>query len=130
MFYTHHKRPDRVLEPGGGKRITEAAGYIPADKQIEAFMLAGQRLAAARKELYDFSDGVEDESFYDPTRSPNYDLADASQAGIAVGQVLDAQKKALIAAEEERRIQEEKEFEDFKSSKKSKKTDTTQESEE
>ena len=43
-------------------------------------MLAGQRLDIARREMYDFGDESEiDEDLYDPTRSNNYDLSDASQ---------------------------------------------------
>lgn len=41
-------------------------------------MLAGQRLIEHRQELYDFKRGQEpDESFSDPTRSKNFDMADA-----------------------------------------------------
>ena len=59
---------------------TEQSGYVSPQKQIENMMLAGQRLDIARREMYDFGDESEiDEDLYDPTRSNNYDLSDASQ---------------------------------------------------
>jgi hypothetical protein len=61
--------------------LTEQAGYIPANIQVERLILAGQRLDAFNKAMYDFED--EDQSvwdFNDPTRDPNYDMADASQS--------------------------------------------------
>ena len=73
--YTHEKSPGEV---NLGKSLVEKAGYIPAQARIENMILAGQRLVEHRKEMYDFSDGKDiDESFTDPTRSKNYDMADA-----------------------------------------------------
>lgn len=73
--YTHEKSPGEV---NLGKNLVEKAGYIPAQARIENMILAGQRLVEHRKEMYDFSDGKDiDESFTDPTRSKNYDMADA-----------------------------------------------------
>ena len=55
MFGTKYNRDGlNTCEPGGGKRITESAGYIPPQKQIESFILAGRRLNEARKEMFDF----------------------------------------------------------------------------
>ena len=43
-------------------------------------ILAGQRLIEHRMSMYDFDSNKElDESFYDPTRSKNFDMADAFQ---------------------------------------------------
>lgn len=78
-FYTKYKRPEKVLEKGGGQLITEADGYIPAEVQIMEMLSAGYRLGEYRKEKYDFptEDDV-DESFVDPTRSPGFGPEDAS----------------------------------------------------
>lgn len=63
---------------------TEQAGYIPPQKQIENMILAGQRLDQSRMQ-YDFDSEEDiDEEATDPTRVANYDLADASQAQIAL----------------------------------------------
>lgn len=75
--YTAHPIPGE--EPGGGKRVTESAGYIPAEVQIEEMLLAGKRLGEYRKERYDFAEDEEvPEDFIDPTRAPGLDLAEAS----------------------------------------------------
>lgn len=58
------------------------AGYIPAHKQIYNLINAGQRLVAARAEMYDFPGGEIDENFSDPTRNGNFDLADATQINL------------------------------------------------
>ena len=58
--------------------ITERAGYVSPQVQIEAMINAGRRLDQSRQSIYDFPDGkITDE--YDVTRSPNFDLADATQ---------------------------------------------------
>ena len=73
--YTHEKSPGEI---NLGKNLVERSGYIPAQVRIENMILAGQRLVEYRKEMYDFFDGENiDESFSDPTRSKNYDMADA-----------------------------------------------------
>lgn len=78
QFMTRYNRPEVVYEVGGGELLVERAGYIPPKKQIEQFMLAGKRLEASRRELFDFPDG-KDTGEFDPTRVPNFDMADASQ---------------------------------------------------
>ena len=66
-------------EVNSGIPIVETAGYIPAKIQIENMILAGQRLSDYRREMYDFGyDEPDDETFDDPTRHPNFDMADAS----------------------------------------------------
>ena len=73
--YTHEKSPGEI---NLGKNLVEKSGYISAQARIENMILAGQRLVEYRKEMYDFSDGKDiDESFTDPTRSKNFDMADA-----------------------------------------------------
>lgn len=76
---------------------TEQAGYIPATKQIENMILAGKRLDSSRQQFDFASEDEIDEDLYDPTRSGNFDLADASQAQIAVQQSL--QEQALKASQ-------------------------------
>lgn len=75
--YTHQKT---IPEANIGKRLIEKAGYIPAKDRIENMILAGQRLIEHRMSMYDFDSNKEfDESYYDPTRSKNFDMADAFQ---------------------------------------------------
>jgi len=64
-------------QPGGGEMITEQAGYLPPQVQIEQMMEAGRRLADYRKEQFDALYDVDDVEL-DPTRSPGFDMADAS----------------------------------------------------
>lgn len=83
-------------EPGRGPRITEQAGYIPVDVQVKNMILAGQRLGEYRREAYDFEPDVDvpDDVDVDPTRSPNFDLADGTQAGLRTRLRLAEQGKA------------------------------------
>lgn len=79
-FKTHYTSEPYPGEVNSGEILVETAGYVSAEKRISNLMLAGQRLADYRKGLYDFDHNQElDESFSDPTRSKNYDLADAFQ---------------------------------------------------
>ena len=83
------KTRDRVYEKLDSKSFTEQAGYIPPKDQIESMILAGRRLDDHRKSLYDFDSEEDiDEEAYDPTRSGNFDLADASQVNYSVQQRL------------------------------------------
>lgn len=91
------------IEPGGGKRKVETAGYIPAEVQIRNMMVAGQRLGEYRAEMYDYGEEVsDDEAIGDPTRSPNFDLADAAQ--LARGLAEDAREKGGKERRRKRRI--------------------------
>lgn len=103
-FKTQYTRTPSKGETGGGVSKTERAGYIPAKARIENLMLAGQRLVNYRKELYDFQDGEEiDESFYDPTRSKGFDLADGTQLGMQAKARLEA---SATAAKEKKAAEE------------------------
>lgn len=83
---------ERKYETPDSKSETEQAGYIPPKQQIEQMILAGRRLDDFRKEQFDFDSEEEiDEELYDPTRSVNFDLADATQMQIAVKQSLTEQ---------------------------------------
>lgn len=82
-FETHYSRTPAPPEINTGEKLVETAGYMTAQQRIEAIMNAGKRLESWRKEQFDFDDKI-DENFYDPTRSKNYDLADAFQDGLSV----------------------------------------------
>lgn len=96
---TNYIRPERRKEVGGGPRIVEASGYIPTKIQVENMLLAGQRLNEYRKEQYDYSDGdsVPDDVVPDPTRSPGFDLADATRLGRDARARLDRAKEEAEA---------------------------------
>ena len=85
------------------KSETEQAGYIPPQIQIENMILAGERLNQSRKEQYDFASADEiDEDAYDPTRSGNFDLADATQMAMSAVEAMKKAEEALVAAHEAR----------------------------
>jgi hypothetical protein len=78
--FTKWNRPKKVYEKGGGKLITEQFGNVSTKDQITRFLTAGISLANYRKEQYDILDDVKpDFDDYDLARTPNFDLADASQ---------------------------------------------------
>ena len=90
---------DRQYEVMDPHSETEQAGYIPPQIQIENMILAGQRLAESRRAQFDFESADDiDEDAYDPTRSGNYDLADASQASLRIQDSLLEQEAARKAA--------------------------------
>ena len=69
-----------VGEVLSSESMTEQSGYIDPKRQIEDMIMAGHRLDEARPGQFDFDSEDEiDEDAYDPTRSGNYDLSDASQ---------------------------------------------------
>jgi len=78
-IYTKYKRPGKILEVNTKPAVVETAGYITPQQQIMSFINAGRRLGDYRKEAYDarFDDDIDD-IIPDPTRDPNFDLADAS----------------------------------------------------
>ena len=71
-------------------------------------ILAGQRLDQSRKALYDFTSEDEiDEDATDPTRSGNFDLADATQmAMLAESSLCDQADKADKARKASQTAQE------------------------
>lgn len=84
-FATGYKPNEITKEKNSGKSKTEQAGYVPPHIQIGRMFEAGQRLDASRRDEFDFPDENEvDPNWIDPTRRPDYDLADATQAKIAV----------------------------------------------
>lgn len=100
VFNNHWERTRTPAKPNSGKTKVETAGYIPADQQIKSLLDAGQRLVDYRRG-YDFAAGQKDNGFIDPTRSPNYDMADASQDL----RRSENKKKELVEASEKARIE-------------------------
>ena len=94
---TSRKRVYEVIDPHSE---TEQAGYIPPQVQIENMILAGQRLDASRRALYDFDSEEDiDEDAYDPTRSGNFDLADATRLAMeAEASIAESQKASKVAS--------------------------------
>nr|WAE43379.1 MAG: hypothetical protein [Microviridae sp.] len=87
------------LEVNSGELITEQSGYISPQRQIEDMILAGRRLAEGRGQ-FDWPDGENiDESASDPTRSLNYDSADAFQDSLKVMASLAASQAAAKASQ-------------------------------
>jgi len=94
MFHSIVRRPKSHGLSGFSPSKAESAGYIPPKIQIENMILAGKRLDDARKEQYDFGpDDKIDENFVDPTRNPNFDMADASALADQVKENLQASAK-------------------------------------
>lgn len=95
----YNYRYQSLPEVNSGTDITERAGYIPAKMRIEQMILAGQRLRSYRAEQFDFPDGKIDESFSDPTRSGNFDLADGTMLEAQLQARIEAKKAELEALE-------------------------------
>lgn len=79
MFYSITNKPVATPEIFDKEKIVDDTGFVTAEKQIFSLIQAGARLKSIRSEQFDFPDGNIDESFIDPTRETNFDLADASQ---------------------------------------------------
>ena len=91
----------RNYEEIDSKSITEQSGYIPPERQIQDMMNAGRRLQEYRMSQYDFASPDDiDESLSDPTRSANFDLADATQMAMSADEGIKKAEEALAAAKE------------------------------
>jgi hypothetical protein len=100
-FYTKWSRPVKIYSKSGGKRITETKSFIPAKQQIENMILAGQRLSAFRTGMYDFGPNDKiDYDYIDPTRNPNFDLADASRIKAEITAKMEEYNNAVAAKKE------------------------------
>lgn len=100
MQFCTKYRYEKDLEPGGGERITEQAGYIEPKIQIETMMMAGQRLAGFRQEYFDIGKGAQDAPV-DDLRKQYYDPIEAMETGKALAirmKEREAKKKAAMAA--------------------------------
>lgn len=100
MFSTPYKTDRYRTPPEQNSGITkvERAGYISSQKRIESMIQAGQRLSDYRKQQFDFPDGEIVEDYQDPTRSPNFDLSDATQMQLAAEARLKASQTAQEAS--------------------------------
>lgn len=93
-FFTKYRRPERAPEINNGPDLVEVGSFRPMSQVIEGMIIAGQRLEASVGG-YEFNAGeVVDEAYYDPTREPGYDLADASRDLNIVEQRLRAAEEA------------------------------------
>lgn len=80
-FNTQYERPDKKvsLEVASDKSRVETAGYLSAEQRISSLIGAGQRLMDYRRAQYDLhEEDPPDDIYPDPTRSPNFDLADST----------------------------------------------------
>ena len=73
-----------VVETGeinNGEIITEKYGFINTERQIKNMMMSGERLYRARAQMFDLQEGDDFDENYplDPTRRPDFDLADVSR---------------------------------------------------
>lgn len=59
----------------------DQVGYVTFDQQVNALILAGERVMAWKREAYDYPDGEVDEATAqpDPTMTVGFDMADASE---------------------------------------------------
>lgn len=99
QFQTHYERTRSAPEKNSGICKVDRAGYISSQKRIENLINAGMRLVESRREQYDFPGNEFDPDFEDPTRSKNFDMADASQMDYAV-------KERMAAAARNKAVQE------------------------
>lgn len=81
-FPTNYNRPKAKLEEISSKSKVVKTGYVPLDVKIQEMMNAGRQLVDSRRLMYDSTKGVTSLA-YNPTRSPHFDLAEASQLILA-----------------------------------------------
>lgn len=95
--FTQFERPKLEYEPGGGKVLVEKGSHVPVMVQVRAMIAAGERLGEYRQGKHDFEPGelIPDDVVPDPTRSPNFDLADATQAAFAAERMVENVKHEL-----------------------------------
>lgn len=68
-----------TYEKGGGQKLVNTAGYIPAKDQIENMILAGERLSQYRQETYFDVDGNPFMAVPSPVTRFDFDEIDAMQ---------------------------------------------------
>lgn len=95
-YYTQDERPNKKEfqeDYTNAENLVETAGYISPEQQIRNLIDAGERLNAFRDEMYDYNNDyiITGDEEVDPTRSGNYDLADAFQDSLKVNQRLKKQ---------------------------------------
>lgn len=104
--FTKYDRPVKSPEINEGPVITEVKGYISPKTQVERLIRSGERLMEYRRQMYDAGiDDNFDDIRLDPTRSPDFDLADAS----AIQAELSSKRKKAEMKVKEKAIPESKE---------------------
>lgn len=93
-FYTQYSNIPMKNDKLGGKRITEIGTYVPSDKLIKSFINAGRVIEGARQVVYDFPDDIDDGRAPDPTRRPDFDLADFTRLQRQLMESLSEQNKS------------------------------------
>lgn len=78
MAKINYKAPKRIFEPNNHDFQVDKS-YVPLKVQIRAMQLAGERVKEALDEQFDFFESDPDMDFYDPTRDPDFDPADATE---------------------------------------------------
>lgn len=93
--FTKWKRPEKVMEKGGGESIVDTTGFVPPNRLIKTYMEAGERLVAHRSMLYDIQPVIvehgqgeaveaalrplEDALEIDPTRRADFTSVEADE---------------------------------------------------
>jgi hypothetical protein len=102
-----YEKTDFKGEINNGEVLVETAGYLSVEQQIENLILAGRRLEDWRADHFDYYDslpkGFDDTAIRDPTREPNFDMADAHQMAcksMAKVAEYNARREAKLAARE------------------------------
>lgn len=127
-FYTQFVRPEKKPEFNSGELKTEMKGYIPPRAQVENLILSGKKLVEYRREAYDFGvDEKIDDTFEDPTRNPDFDLADAGNLASGANERLLAQEMEAKKKLQEEKDAEKAKFEAWKAEQEKVKTDPVQE---
>lgn len=100
-FNTPYNRKKSAPEINPGPRIIEVSSFISKEQRIRDVLLAGERLIAARQDMYDYPDPDTDPETMeiDPTRK-GFDLADATMTQRLLAQ------KARLKAQHKRKLQE------------------------
>lgn len=107
MLQTKYNREKQPGEINSGEILVDKAGYVSKHKRIKAIMDAGERLIAARREMYDYIQNAPDdetEPDIDPTRSPNFDMADATQLTMEINERKRQKEKEIREAERAAKI--------------------------
>ena len=79
QHYGQASLPPKQPEINSGEYLLEEDGYLPLEHQLLRLQAAGQRLRQFRVEAFDFANGEVEDGYEDPTRRPNFDMADASE---------------------------------------------------
>lgn len=99
-------QPDK--DQGGGVVLVETNGYKSANATIREIMDAGRMLLESNASKYDFGEEIDNYDEYDPdpTRSGNFDLADAYQMTVAAEHHVVTKTREWEAAEAAKKAQE------------------------